>query len=362
MGDLSIARAAADERDTAASGEVLVTLVTGEMLRGVIIEFSPGEVVISHSILGRLVLPRSSIASIVPAVTPVPSEAGAESLPPADPSPKIAPSTDPLDEALDADEPSPSSAAAPAVSTKRAGDPPKPAWAAGKVDLLETDGSLPAPGSIEWLGNLQASLAGVDSDTNQFDLRTAGAVSRLTHTDRWSSSFEYFLSLLDGDTTDNNLLATSVYDYYLLPTDWLAFGKVQYQYDQFQAWENRLSAYGGLGYRVFHTRPFALTTKGGFGATHEFGDIDRTTPEAYAEVAFVWWIDERQSVEGSVNIAPDLTDFGSYRVLARLEWILRIDHRGLAVVGGVREEYQSNVPSNSTNNDFRYYLGIRYDF
>lgn len=334
----------------------IVTLVTGEVLRGVIIEEHDGEVVLAHAVFGRLTVPRSSIASIrsvqqVP--PPLAPPADSVTPPPSDPAwedPEQAPAV----MAPRADGAFPTS--------KGPGEPPRPDWVGDRIDLLEVDESLPPPGTIEWLANVQASISGVSSDTNQLDMRFAAAAERVSFTDKFTAAAEYYLRLSNSDTTDNNLLATTVYDYFFLPTDWLAFGKGQYQYDAFQDWENRLSAYAGLGYRIFHARPFALTVKGGFGATHEFGNINQTTPEAYGEVAFVWWIDKHQTIEGSVYIAPDITDFGQYRLLARLDWTFRLDPRGLSLVGGLREEFQSNVGPGSTNNDFRYYAGIRFDF
>lgn len=339
--------------------ESIVTLVTGEVLRGVIVDESTGEVVLSHALLGRLVVPRAAIRAIDPA----PSEATAvttgatEPAGEAQPVPPPGPAAAEAAMAPEAEAPPPEPAPA-----KPMGLPDRPAWAASRIDLLELEGDLPAPGTVDWRANVQASLSGVNSDNDQLDLRVAAAFARLTHTDKFSGSAEYFYSVLNNETTDNNLLATSVYDYYILPTNWLAFGKLQYQYDSFQDWENRISAYAGLGYRLFRERPFAMTLKGGFGATHEFGNVNETTPEAYGEVAFAWWIDDRQSIEGSVNIAPDLTDLNQYRILARLDWIFRLDTRGLSLVGGLREEYQAQVGEGSTNNDFRYYLGIRMDF
>jgi len=318
----------------------VVTLVTGEILRGSIVESNAGEIVLAHPLLGRLAVPRSAIASIVeapPTTPPIPGDA-----------PATTASTAP--------------AGAAAAPPAKVAVPRRPGWASERVDLLEVDESLPEEGTIDWLANIQGSISGVNSDTNQLDLRAAAALARVSHTDKLSASAELYYSLLDSQTTDSNLLATSVYDYFLLPSDWLLFAKVQYQYDRFQEWENRISAYGGFGYRFFHRKPFALTVKAGAGATREFGDINRTTPEAYGELAFAWWIDRYQTIEGSVNVAPDIGSFGEYRVLARIDWTFRLDSSGLALVGGVREEYQSNVGPGGTPNDFRYYAGLRFQF
>lgn len=336
------------------AGQRIVTLVSGEQLRGLVIESREDEIVLLHAILGRLVVPRASVASIEPG----PNDSETRSVTAATTAtPEGAPAAAASE--TDSDPGAPASVAPP---RRRVGDPPRPGWASTRVDLLRSEESLPADGEASWLGNLQAALAGINSDNDELNLRAAGAITRLTRTDKWASSFEYFLSLVNSETTDNNLLVTSVYDLYLLPSDWLVFAKLQYQYDQYQSWEHRLSGYGGLGHRIFHEHPLALTLKGGFGATHEFSGSRETIPEAYAEAALAWWIDERQTIEASINIAPDLTDFGSYRVLARLDWIFRLDDQGMAIVGGLREEYQSTVPPGSTKNDLRYYLGIRYDF
>lgn len=334
-----------------------IVLRSGEVLRGVVVEVNQDAVIVSHAVLGRLSLPRAAIYSIAIGEVPPPPD-GAQ-VPAASketdanvPAPEGTASSAPI---------APSGPSAAPASPKIAQDPPRPAWAP-RIDLLEVDGSLPAPGEVRWIGSVQAAASGVESDNDEFDLRAAAAFARLTENDKLSASAEYFLSLLNGQSTDNNLLATGVYDRYLLPSDWLAFGKLQYQYDEFQAWENRLSAYAGLGYRIFHERPFALTIKGGAGATHEFGDVDETTPEAYGEAALAWWIDERQVVEASINVAPDITDWSQYRVIARLDYSFRLDTRGLALVLGLREEYQARVTAGSTRNDFRYYAGIRMDF
>jgi len=325
---------------------VTVRLGGDEVLRGTLVELTANEVIVVHPILGRLAIPRRSIVSVEITVdermqaVAAPAEHGFAPVPP---------------------DAAPATAAADPPSRIR-GAPPKPAWATDEFSPLSSPEDLPPPGTVEWLANIQASLAGVNSDNDELDLRVAGGFARRTSDDLLTFDAEYYYSLVNGDTTDNNLLATLVYDRYFDPTDWLVFGKGQYQYDQFQSWEHRVSAYGGVGYRIFRLPPFALTVKLGAGGTHEFGDPQQTTPEGYAEAAFLWKITDQMRLEGGVNIAPDLTDLNSYRILARLDWILRLEPNGLSFVGGLREEYQSKLRGDGTNNDFRYYAGVRMDF
>ncbi len=325
---------------------VVIRLAGDEIIKGVILESSDGEIVVQHALLGRLVIPRSAIVAIES--PPAGETPPAEATPPGGETPPAAAA--------------PASSATPAAPARPVGEPPRPEWAKDEAEVDLEEEAAPPPGSVEWLANIQASLSGVSSENDEFDLRAAVGASRRTSEDLLRFDAEYYFSLLNGDTTDNNLLATLVYDRDLAPGDWLLFGKGQYQYDAFQSWEHRLSGYAGLGHRVFRLPPLALTLKVGAGATREFGDSGETIPEGYGEVAFFWRIDERQHLEGGMNIAPDLTDLGRYRILARLDWTFRFDPRGLALVGGVREEFQSQVPPGSTNSDFRYYAGIRLDF
>jgi len=52
--------------------------------------------------------------------------------------------------------------------------------------------------------------------------------------EKFKLDVEYFFRNVDEAQTDNNLLVTGVYDYFIKESRWLLFGKVQGQMDQLQ--------------------------------------------------------------------------------------------------------------------------------
>ena len=363
--------------------EVVVRLVSGETLRGTLVSEDAGGLRLRHALLGEVVIPGSAVAAVeriqagpeeapsppaspAPAASTGPTASTAES--PASPAPPAAPAPQGGDVELHGPpEPVPAGVeevGPPAPGRPNPGPVQRPSWAKEEIDLLQRDDrAAPPPGEERWWGWLQLAASGVSSGTDQFDMNVSGALVRRTHDDKLSAAVEYYLRLIDNSTSDDNLLGTLEYDRYFDPSPWLAFGKLQYQYDRFEAWEHRISAYAGPGYRFVDAPDFRFTGKLGAGGTYEIGTPESVVPEGYGELAFRWRLDRRQRLEGSVWIAPDLTDLGEYRVLARLNWVMQFDPGdGLALVAGLREEYDSSVPPGDVQSDFRYYAGVRFDF
>ena len=76
-----------------------------------------------------------------------------------------------------------------------------------------------------------------------------------------------------------------------------------------------------------------------------------------------WIISEVQTLEASAWIAPSFDDFSQYLVLARAEWSMKIDPTiGLSLLGGVRWQFQSQVPAGQNPDDTRIYAGLKLDF
>lgn len=324
---------------------VVVQLVGGDVLRGELVSESADFIVLKHPILGEITLARANIASV--AVPPPPqgteskgAQAPAEvAVVAADVSLGNAASSAPAGEAA---------AKADAVAGQKAGDAPKE--------------EKPPPS--KWKFTVAANLNYVDANVEQLDFRVAGSVVYDDpDVEKFKLDVEYFFRNVDESQTDNNLLVTGVYDYFIKESRWLLFGKVQGQMDQLQNWEQRLSGWGGAGYRFYIAPPVGLTGKVGAGATREFGSIQQTNAELYAQLEGKWIISEVQTLEASAWIAPSFDDFSQYLVLARAEWSMKIDPTiGLSLLGGVRWQFQSQVPSGQNPDDTRIYAGLKLDF
>jgi hypothetical protein len=362
--------------------EVLVTLNSGEVLRGEITSDKDGVVVMRHPLLGELKIQRSAITKISPApALPAPPQKQSEAAPPAAPATQAAATAPPAAPATAATPPAPA-APAPQVAEKPADKPadavaikaapPAPDYTVAKTAAevtKETEEAAKDPHAPVWKAHFELAGTFTDATNTQFDIRAAAQATRETIDDKLKMYAEYYFKTLNpnpgsnSNVTDNNLLTNITYDAFINPTKWLWFGKGQYQYDMNQSWENRISAWGGVGYRFFDDpKALTLTGKVGVGATHEFGSSDTTQPNGYGEIALGWQISERQKFNFSTYISPDLSNFSNYFVQTRLEWSMKLDmYSGLGLVAGLRDDYQSQPSNGATGNDFRMYFGLKLD-
>ncbi len=351
--------------------EVLITLQSGDVIRGTLISDANGVVEIKHPNLGDLKIKRESITKMVPAPA-VPTDPTAKTTPPApaDAAAAAATTATPPAAGTVAATTAPATAPAPATPAPAApaAEPHKPL---DMVGTLQTPPPAEDPNAPKWKGQIELNATFVSADNTQLDMRAAAQATRETIDDKLKAYAEYYLKTLAssgssgfGDVTDNNLLTNVTYDRFLNPTKWLWFGKAQYQYDVNQGWENRIQAWGGIGYRFYEDpKGFSLTGKLGLGATHEFGSSDITEPNGYAEIALAWQISERQKLNLSSYISPDLANIQNFFVQTRLEWSMKLDiFSGLSLVAGLRDDYQSQPANNATGNDFRGYAGLKLEF
>jgi hypothetical protein len=347
------AHAAQIDAGIAAGTPVTLRLVGGDVIRGTLVSESPETIVVRHPVLGDLTLQRLNVTAMAPTAAMVPQEP-----------PFVKAETQ--DTVLDVDASSPEGvrdmAAKDAAKVQASGD----AAAKGDASAPPADAAaqVDEPIPSKWKFSLAANANYVDSSDEQLDFRVAGsAVYEDPDVEKLKVDGEYFFRTVNSSTTDNNLLLTGVYDYFFQDSSWLAFGKVQGQMAPLEAWEQRLSGWGGVGYRFFREAPLVLTGKIGAGATREFGGINQTRAELYLELAGKWDISEFQSLEASCWIAPEFEDFSDYLLLSRLEWSVTIDPTlGMSFLGGLRYQYQSNVPAGDNPDDLRVYAGIKVDF
>ena len=349
--------------------EVLITLQSGDVIRGTLISDANGVVEIKHPNLGDLKIKRESITKMVPAPA-LPTDPTAKTTPPAPADAAAATTATPPAAGTVAATTAAATAPAPATPAPAApaAEPHKPL---DMVGTLQTPPPAEDPNAPKWKGQIELNATFVSADNTQLDMRAAAQATRETIDDKLKAYAEYYLKTLAssgssgfGDVTDNNLLTNVTYDRFLNPTKWLWFGKAQYQYDVNQGWENRIQAWGGIGYRFYEDpKGFSLTGKLGLGATHEFGSSDITEPNGYAEIALAWQISERQKLNLSSYISPDLANIQNFFVQTRLEWSMKLDiFSGLSLVAGLRDDYQSQPANNATGNDFRGYAGLKLEF
>lgn len=229
------------------------------------------------------------------------------------------------------------------------------------VTSVETPSLEPEAPKSPWSGSISFAIAGYDNVNSNVELRVGGELKRKTDVDELTITARYFFGVQNAQTQNNNFLATVDYRRDLENKLWYVFGTGQFQYDEFQSWEQRLSAWGGIGHWFVKEEQLDVNARIGFGVSYEFGP-DRVLPEALAGVEVEWRPTKNNKLVAFFTFFPDVGDIQEFRFTTGAKWVMKIEGvDGLAFEAGVSDDYQSQITS-GTRNDFRYFAGLKYDF
>jgi hypothetical protein len=120
----------------------------------------------------------------------------------------------------------------------------------------------------------------------------------------------------------------------------------------------------GFGYRLIKSETTTLIGRFGGGFSHTYGGPDngRVVPEAVFGLNLERKISKRQKFFGSMEYAPDVTQYTRYRVRTQAAWEILIDEgMNLSMRMGVLERYNS-MPTTTKQNDLDYALTLLWKF
>ena len=210
-----------------------------------------------------------------------------------------------------------------------------------------------------WDKDLTVGFSGSEGDTDEADVLASIGLESRTEKRDWQVEGRYELSYSDNDVDDHNARVTALRDQLFPESRWFFFNYAEYDYDDFEAWEHRVSTGLGPGYRIIPEGAFQLTARSGPFFTYEFGDERDARPEAAFGLFGTWTIREGNTVRLS-DIFLQTLDHGWYRNVSRLEWKIRVAAaHGLSLKFGVENEYDS--ASEDSKNNLKYYTALSLD-
>ena len=215
-----------------------------------------------------------------------------------------------------------------------------------------------------WERRFELGFSGSDGNSKSTNVR-AGVLLGFEDARRRSKfSVDYFFDRSDGETEDHNARARYERDWLRPGSKLFYFANAQYDWDDFEAWEHRVSAFSGLGYDLMKRENNDLRARLGLGVTKEFGDEeDDWMAEVLLGLENEWRISKLQTMLVSSVFYPDLLDFGEYRNVSKAEWISKLGSDSkLSVKLGIENEYESDAPKDSEQNDFQYYGSLIVEF
>ena len=316
---------------------VTLALKSGETIKGRFLQRDSTQVVVSSDLLGAVTVPVTQIESI-------------------DGLPYVNTSNAPVSKATA------TASAAPTVTTPAAA----PAEAPASKPAKWVDRFLP-----NWNKSIDLGLTGQNAGQTDSLSINAGATlaTRDDVTDhRTNFAVRYFYTNSDGTRSQNAARATARHDQYIkrVSEHFFVFGNAQYDFDEFQAFRNRISAYAGPGYDFIKREKYTLSGRVGLGFTDDFGDAQTEDfrVEASLGVDGKWTIEkDRQAVTYSIYYYPSLEDFDDGRLVTNLAYEAAIDAaKGIALKLFFEHKYELRTRNETDPTTWRYGANVVMKF
>jgi len=322
-----------------------IVLVTGEVLRATIVERTGDRVIVRHPVLGELRIAVADIRTIDGRpVDPVPAPASGDAAP--------------------------------------AGQTPAPARPSEAVRDEDADGDDGDEMTIEpivrppavWESRVELGFSASSGTSDDLRLRVGWGATRTDHRNRLRLDAALRYGTSRGKRTESAVTAGTFSEWKAPEAHWSVFLQSRGDYDEFQAWEYRLSGAGGLAYRLVElhrqhddltaTSIFVLSARFGAGAARRFGlqRGDAFVPEGLLALVGDWKINTRMSLGMESTYYPDLQEFSNFRTLSSANWTVRLDHaKGVDFRIGVTHAYERDS-SSAPRNDLTAFASIMLTF
>lgn len=210
-------------------------------------------------------------------------------------------------------------------------------------------------GPAPWDIGFEFGLNGTEGIKQALSLNSGGHIKRKTRHWKFDSSLTYNKNSSDGVETQNNGLLDLRVDRRMNESPWSLYFLHQTLYDEFQAYDLRISLNTGVGYEIVDTEAFDLVGRFGAGTSREFGGPDNQwAPEALFGVEYDYAFTEAQRFSATVDYYPEWDDFNEFRMVMDAGWEIDLDHpQQLSLKFSVVDRYDS-TPNGVEPNELNY--------
>lgn len=245
---------------------------------------------------------------------------------------------------------------------------------AAQAQLAEAEAAVAAegfpeeaytPGWLEgWKGSVEAGVNGSDGNTEQLSFRVAATAVRTTEQTETTLATGYKYGSSNGVKNESRFEASIRNDWLLKDSRWRYFAQGKFEYDEFQDWDYRLSAFGGVGYEFITNEKTTLVGRVGLGGSYEIGGMDEDfKPEGLLGLDFSHQLTANQKLKASTEFYPDLSDTSEFRMINRAGWEIMVDpETNMFLRVGAEHRHDSDPGAGFKNNDLDYYLTLGWNF
>ena len=249
--------------------------------------------------------------------------------------------------------------------------PAKPAGPSGlppsaPSDLPAGDGRVrPQNDEKLWSGSFNLGIDGSQGTSETFDILFSFNAKRKTDCNVVTAMLDYNRQTSKSVATEDRLYFDGRFEQLFDESRWSAFFHETIEYDQFQSFDVRDTSDMGLGYRLVDRKNMTAIARLGGGFSHEYGGPDngKYVPEIVFGSQFEWHMNKRQKFIGSVEYAPEVSDFTHYRIRTQAAWEVLLDEEhNLNLRIGVLERYNNEPEEDDLSNDLDYAMMLMWTF
>ena len=222
----------------------------------------------------------------------------------------------------------------------------------------------PSSWSTGWDWSVAIGVSGASGNNENFSGRAALDGQRNTSKYETSLSLSYIYGTSDG-ATNTSRGEMRLHNDWLTDSKWRYFVDAGYEYDEFQAWQHRLSGAGGVGYEFIKDDKQTLIGRIGLGASYETGKQahEELVPEGLLGLDWDYKLSESTTLNASTTFYPSLEDLGEFRWNNRAGIEIVLDaETGMTMNAGIEHRHDSDPGSGIKPNDVDYYMGVGWKF
>lgn len=239
-------------------------------------------------------------------------------------------------------------------------------------DVEAPEGEAPEPVAASfwsgWERSVELGITGSDGNSEAFNLRTSIDAERLTEKMETRIGLSYRYGTQNGAENTNRFEAQGRNDWLFPGSRWRAFVQGKYENDQFQAWDHRISGFGGVGYELIRPEDqkadMSLLARAGIGGSQTIGGPNEEfRPEGLLGLDYNWNIKEGQKFFVTSEMYPSFDEFGDFRWNTNAGYEILLDEENnLYLTLGLENRYDTNPGAGAKRNDIDYYLTLGWKF
>lgn len=214
-----------------------------------------------------------------------------------------------------------------------------------------------------WEGNVELGLNGTDGNTETFNVRLGGLAKRKTEFRSEQIQVTSIQKRANGVTTANTALIDSRIDWPIPSSKFNTFVHTLVEYDQFKAFDCRISGDTGVGYEFIQNDITTLIGRMGLSASHEIGGPNnKTNPELLFGSEYKHKFNETHQISAQMSYYPNVTDFTDFRLNSQASWqIVLSSVHNLSLKLSIIDRYDS-TPEGAKPNDLDYSTLLLWTF